>query len=380
MIKKLICQISDIPGHYEIEIGNGVLNFQAQYLSPLASKFAIITDDQIAPLYGEQLKKSLSDSGLEAYLFSFPNGEQYKTRATKEFLENSLFEEGLGRDTCLIALGGGVVTDLTGYIAATYCRGVPLVMMPTSLLGMVDASIGGKTGVNVPYGKNMLGCIYQPKKVIIDLSTLKSLSKKELANGVVEMIKHGIIADSKLFEDLEKYAERLLALDSNVMEKAIFESCRIKKEIVEQDEKEKGKRSLLNFGHTVGHALECLTNYSISHGEAIAIGLIVESYISLKLGILDQYSFDRIKKILIQYDLSLQLPYRLPIETILNAMVLDKKSLRGQPRFVTIDGIGSPKIYGLNYCIHIDEILIKNALEWMNDNLCCRKVGMGGEI
>ena len=165
-------------------------------------------------------------------------------------MENQLFEKGLGRDTCVIALGGGVVTDMAGYVAATYCRGIPLVMIPTSLLGMVDASIGGKTGVNVSYGKNMLGCIYQPKKVFIDLFTLKTLPKKELTNGVVEMIKHGLIADDNLFEYLEKHSDQLLALDFSFLEKAIFESCRIKKEIVEQDEKENGKRHLLNFGHT----------------------------------------------------------------------------------------------------------------------------------
>lgn len=371
MTQKLICKIPHSSYHYEIEIGSGLLKFQTHYLKSLASRFAIITDDKIASLYGEQLQESLASSDLEVHLFSFPSGEQHKTRATKERLEDQLFENGLGRDTCLIALGGGVVTDIAGYVAATYCRGIPLVMIPTSLLGMVDASIGGKTGVNIPYGKNMLGCIYQPKKVVIDLSTLKSLPKKELANGVVEMIKHGLITDSKLFENLEKHSNQLLTLDSAVLEKTIFESCRIKKEIVEQDEKESGKRRLLNFGHTIGHALERLTDYSISHGEAVAIGLLVESYLSVKLGILDQKSFDRIKKILLQYGLPLQLPSRFLIQTILDAMALDKKSLKGQPRFVMISAIGSSLVYDSSYCTHVEESLIKNALHWMNDDLCC---------
>lgn len=371
MTKKLICKISNSSYQYEIEIGCGLLNFQSQYLNSLASRFAIITDDKIASLYGEKLRGCLASSGLEVHLFSFPSGEQYKTRATKEVLENQLFEKGLGRDTCVIALGGGVVTDIAGYVAATYCRGIPLVMIPTSLLGMVDASIGGKTGVNVPYGKNMLGCIYQPNKVVIDPSTLKSLPKKELANGVVEMIKHGLILDCKLFEDLDTYSNQVLALDAAVLEKAIFESCRVKKEIVEQDEKENGQRRLLNFGHTIGHAIECLTQYFISHGEAVAIGLLVESYLSVKLGILDPKSFDRIKKVLLQYGLPLQLPSRFPIQTILNAMALDKKSLKGKPRFVIIDAIGSSLAYDSRYCTHIEETLIKNALHWMNDDLCC---------
>ena len=369
MTQNLICKISDCS--YNIEIGTGILQLQNQPLRQLASRFAIITDDCVAPLYGGQLRECLSSSGMEAYLFSFPHGEQSKTRTTKELLENQLFEKGLGRDTCVIAIGGGVVMDMAGYIAATYCRGIPLVMVPTSLLGMVDACIGGKTGVNVPYGKNMLGCIYQPKKVVIDLSTLASLAKKELVNGVVEMIKHGLIADSKFFEELEKQSDQILALEFSMLEKVVFESCRIKKQIIEEDEKEQGKRRLLNFGHTIGHALEMLSRYSLSHGEAVAIGLIVESYLSWKSGMLDQKSFDRIKNILVRYDLPLRLPGRFSVQDIFDAMALDKKSLRGQPRFVMIDAIGSPLFYQSNFCTHLEKSFVEIALKWMNDDLCC---------
>ncbi len=363
---KLICNIPHESESYEIEIRSGALQQLPQSLAILKERVAIISDDIVAALYGEALREAFASLGLEAYLFPFPHGEQNKTRETKEQLENRLFEKGLGRDTCVIALGGGVATDVAGYLAATFCRGVPYVQVPTSLLGMVDASIGGKTGVNVPYGKNLLGCIYQPKKVVIDPSTLKSLPANELSNGVVEMIKHGLIADRAFFEYLDTHAHQILSLDPPTLEKAIFESCRIKKEIVEQDEKEKGRRHLLNFGHTIGHALERLTHYALSHGEAVAIGLLVESRLSpggLSLS-------DKIRQILSQYGLPLRLPCRLPVESILEAMALDKKARQGKPRFVMIDGIGSSLSCGEHYCAEVAEPDLRKALQWMQEDLC----------
>lgn len=350
---------------YEIEIDEGALYRQAAFLKPLAPKFAIITNDSLAPLFGKKLQQSLVSNELETHLFTIPDGEQYKTRAIKEKLEDQLFEKGLGRDTCIIALGGGVVTDLAGFLAATYCRGLPLVIMPTSLLAMVDAGIGGKTGVNVPYGKNLIGSIYQPQKVVIDPAVLSSLPKKELVNGVVEMIKHGLIADREYFEFLETHVDDMLALNPKILKKAIYESCRIKKEIVEQDEKEQGKRRLLNFGHTIGHALETLTDYSISHGEAVAIGLLVES----RLSKLDKNLLQRIKGILTAYGVPLKLPKRFSITEMLKAMELDKKSSKGIPRFVMINDIGSPMSYNSNFCTSVESPLLINALEWMNDDL-----------
>ncbi|MBS4168956.1 3-dehydroquinate synthase [Parachlamydia sp. AcF125] len=370
MTYQLTCSIPASQIHYEIKIGRHILNDLSKFLKPFGHKFALIADTITGPLYGEKIKEMLLKEGLEASLFTFPSGEAYKTRATKENLENQLFEKGLGRDTCLLAVGGGVVTDLAGFIAATYCRGIPLVMLPTTLLGMVDASIGGKTGVNTPRGKNLVGCIYQPQLVIMDVSTLGSLSREEIKNGAVEMIKHGLIADASYFSYLALHSDRLLALESAILQKAIYESCRIKKEMVEQDEKERGKRHLLNFGHTIGHALEHLTHYELSHGEAVAIGILVESYLALIKGCLSQHSFDQIRDILRKYALPLRLPRRISYEALFQAMILDKKSCHGKPRFVMLQEIGDPFIPHSNYCVPIEDELIKQAVEWMDHALC----------
>jgi len=350
-----------------MNIGQGYLNPSDEF-----STYAIVTDSEVRALYGESLLKKLSALGSKVHLFSFPSGEANKTRETKELLENQFFEKSLGRDTCVIALGGGVVTDLAGYLAATYCRGLPLVLIPTTLLGMVDASLGGKNGVNTPYGKNMVGTIYQPKKIWIDVSFLKSLPLKELKNGIVEMIKHGLIMDAHYFEFLETHSEALLNRDVAILEEAIIKSCHIKNEIIEEDISENGKRRLLNFGHTIGHAIEQVTHYAVSHGEAVAIGLLAESYIAQELGYLKSASLDRILAILEKYSIPLTLADAISEEALLQAMSRDKKSKNGKARFVLINEIGASMPFQGNYCTPIEEKLIKQAIQWMKHALCCR--------
>lgn len=335
-----------------IEIGSGIWEKQK------FSNAVIISDDRVAAIYYRD--------GVP--LVTFPHGEKNKTRETKEMLENQLFTLGFGKDTTIIALGGGVTTDMSGFIAATFCRGVKLVMVPTTLLGMVDACIGGKTGVNVPHGKNLVGCVYHPIKIIIDINFLKSLPQKEIASGSVEMIKHGLIADLSLFEFLESHSQEVLNLESD-MAKAISQNCKIKQNIVAQDEKDKGIRNILNLGHTVAHALEKLTDFTLSHGEAVAIGLLAEGYMAVELGFLQKDILERIHTVL--------KAYRLPLcgqfdpKLVLEAMKTDKKSRNQLPRFALIERVGKPLAFDGDYCTHVDEPIIMNALNWMCNDLCC---------
>lgn len=373
MKREIICKIPREESAYSILIQPGIIGEGknlAEIIKSYGNNFAIIADAKVAQIYGEALKKSLNNAGIVTSLFTFPGGESSKNRENKALLEDKLFDQGLGRDTCIIAMGGGVSTDLGGFIAATYCRGVPLVMIPTSLLGMVDAGIGGKTGIDIPSGKNMIGSIYQPKKVIIDPAVLKSLPADELRNGTVEMIKHGLISSRNYFERLENCRQEIFNIELSSIEEVIFESCLIKKKIIEEDEKEKGKRNLLNFGHTIGHALELLTRFSISHGEAVAIGILVESYLSVQLNLLSETELARIKNIFVSYQLPLSLPAKFTPGEIMETMSLDKKSLKGKPRFVILETIGSPAYFNGAYCAEVDENLIHKSIEWMNHALC----------
>ncbi len=336
-------------------------------IQKLGSRFAIITDDTVQRLYAAHLCTVLKQHSLDVCVFSFPQGEMYKTRKTKEEIEDRLFENGFGKDTCIIAMGGGVVLDIAGFIAATFCRKVPLVLVPTTLLAMVDASIGGKNGVDTPYGKNLIGTIYHPKKVFLDYSYLKSLNEQELRNGIVEMIKHGLIADSSYFAFMEKNNDKILHLDSACVKKAIQESIRIKKDIVKNDKEDIGLRRIVNFGHTIGHALEKITNFSIPHGMAVAIGIVCESFLSCECTHLSKSSFERIKNIFYIYDIQFCIPRSIQFDDLCNAMVLDKKSHRKNPRFVLLEEIGKPKEFDGEYCTTIDT----HTLRRMYDALLC---------
>lgn len=326
-------------------------------LKPLASRFALFCDASVAKLYGNKWVSYLKKAGLECEPFIFPPGEQEKSQERKTELENLLFSQKFGRDTCMIALGGGVATDLVGFLASTYCRGVPLIFVPTTLLAMVDAAIGGKTGINTRFGKNLLGTYYPADKILIDLSLLSTLPKSEWTNGLAEVIKYGLIRSKKLFEALKKW-------DPKNPEKIIQECIQIKTKVVKEDYEEKtGLRRILNFGHTIGHAVELLENYRISHGEAIAIGLLVESYLSMKMGILPKESFHEIDQLIRSFPFKLSCAIRK--DAMLAALASDKKAAKGKVRFVLLEKIGICSPFNGEYCTKIPNPILDQGLNWM---------------
>jgi len=326
-------------------------------LRGLGHKFAIITDDKVARMHGESLLGVLGKAGLEAAIFTFPSGEENKTRQTKELIEDAMQQARFGRDSCVIALGGGVVSDLAGFVASTYCRGVSYVVVPTTLLAMVDASIGGKNGVNTPFGKNLVGSFYAPEAIFLDPEFLTTLPDSEIRNGITEMIKHGIVADEKHFRKLE---------EAEPIENLIVESSAIKLLIVEQDPLESGLRRILNFGHTVGHAIETVSQHQISHGEAVAMGMLIESYLSWKQHYLSDEAFNRIKNLIKRYYPLMKFPFS--FEPILETMRLDKKGAVGKPRFVMIKDIGVVMPFDGSYCQespYFDVFTFKEAVAYL---------------
>jgi len=326
---------------YEIHIGSGLLMQTGHRLreSGFAGKVVIVTTPIVKRLYGDALKRNLTRERFRAIVLSVPDGEEQKSLETACRLYNELTDFHAERTTPLLALGGGVIGDLTGFVAATYLRGVPLVQIPTTLLAQVDSSIGGKVAVNHGQLKNMIGAFYQPRLVISDIATLRSLTPRELSDGLAEVIKYAVIKDEGLFAYLEGNLGRIRALDAEALEEIVFQSAKIKAEVVEKDEKDFGIRNILNYGHTVGHAIETASDFEVEHGWAVAIGMLAAAKISSKLGILDKGELDRLKDVIERAGLPAEMP-NLNIESIIQAMKHDKKILRGRVRFILPKSIG----------------------------------------
>ena len=323
-------------------------------------KVAVITDSNVYKLYAKTFEY------LNLSVFSFPAGESSKTRETKDSLENDLMSHNFGRDTLIIGFGGGVALDLAGFVASTYCRGVPLIQIPTSLLAMVDAAIGGKTGVNTPYGKNMIGTFYPPQKMLVDGIFLSTLSLKQRTNGVIEMLKAGIITSPSLFKAMQENVDKWHGNDLEFMMEMIYDCVKIKRDIVEDDPEEGGRRRCLNLGHTFGHALEILSNYAMEHGQAVAIGILVSCYISVHMGLLSNEEFKEIKDLLVAYQVPLEMMHKHTLDDLMRVLARDKKALRAYPRLVLLESIGKVDPFGGEYCTEVDFSLLEEAINWMN--------------
>ena len=342
---------------YPIYIAKGLLTNNSPIAKHIKSKrVCIITNDIVAPLYLEAVSQSLSHFDVDTLIL--PDGEQEKSFANFEKIMSHLLAGNHGRDTTMIALGGGVIGDITGFAAACYQRGVEFIQIPTTLLSQVDSSVGGKTAINHPLGKNMVGAFYQPNAVIIDIDTLNTLPQNEFAAGMAEVIKYGILADQQFFQWLEENADKLQVLDERALTYVIETCCQIKADIVSEDEKESGKRALLNLGHTFGHAIEAEQGYGKwLHGEAVAAGMVLASKLSNQLELMTPSETRRVESLLSQFDLPVCGPSSMSYEDYLKHMKRDKKNIGGKLRFVVPTQIGITEVRA-----DIDEALLKSIL------------------
>lgn len=336
-----------------VYVGNGLLAKLPELLKKQAPayRYALITDSNVKNLYGDALLEALKKAGLNVELFSFPAGESSKTEATKQALDHALLEKNYGRDTVILALGGGVVGDVAGFVAATYLRGIPYVQIPTTVLSMVDSSIGGKVGVDTPFGKNMIGAFWTPALIVADLDTLKTLSEKEIRNGWFEAIKMFLAMDA------EAYAVAKKAVDISLFKSAI----QLKIRVVEKDERETGLRSILNLGHSVGHALEKLSNYSLPHGFAVALGMLLETRVSVELGHLKSEDWEDLLASLKNLGVHPEHLKTYNFETIWSALQNDKKNRDGEVKLVLLKAPGVVLTDGAAYTHSVSKETLEKA-------------------
>jgi 3-dehydroquinate synthase len=335
---------------YPIHVGHVILSQAGKLLleAGLRGKIAVVTNPIVAQLYLDQLYDALKQADFEVLPILIPEGEEHKNVKSLSLIHDHLIRERFERRSCIMALGGGVIGDLAGFAAATFLRGVPYVQVPTTLLAQVDSSVGGKTGINHEDGKNLIGAFYQPRLVLTDVAVLQSLARRELIAGLAEVIKYGIISDPSLFKLLEEKLEKLIGLDPTLSTQVIASSCAIKARVVEQDEREEDQRAVLNFGHTVGHALESVTGYTrFLHGEAVGIGMAQAAIISVRQGFCDHKSCERIHRLIRRAGLPLDIPADVPLAQLVRALEVDKKTAGGKIKFVICEGIGKTRFHWL---------------------------------
>ncbi|MBN2582093.1 MAG: 3-dehydroquinate synthase [Planctomycetes bacterium] len=332
---------------YDILVGSDLLRAAGRHIAKVFSPRAVvvISDEQVATRYLDPVVASLKEAGFATGTALVPPGEQSKSKDRLFDLYEACFAARLERRSLIVALGGGVVGDLAGYVAASYLRGMPFVQMPTTLLAQVDSSVGGKTGINLPGGKNLVGAFHQPSLVLSDVGALATLDDRQFATGMAEVIKHAVIRDAALFERLKSQADRFASRDAAVMEEAVARNCEIKADVVAADELEGGLRAILNYGHTVGHAIESVSSYGhYTHGEAVALGMNAEADVARQRGLIDGPTHQRQKMLLEAFGLASRLREPLAVDRLLDAMRHDKKVQAGKVRFVLPEAIGSVRI------------------------------------
>lgn len=339
-------QITSTTGAYPVWVGAGLLDRLADRVAAVAPahRYAVISDKTVGDLYGDSLVRRLRAAGLDAFNVDFPVGEGSKNREEWARITDVLLQAGLGRDSAVLALGGGVTGDLAGFVAATFMRGIPLVQIPTTVLAMVDSSMGGKTGVDTAHGKNQVGAFHPPRAVFTDPALALSQSPSGRAEGLVEAVKHGVILDAAYLAQIEDCAEHCLAGDLEALLRVVTGSVAIKARVVSEDEREGGLRSLLNFGHTLGHAIEATTGYAVGHGQAVALGMVLEARLGERMGVTASGTAARLAAAVGRLGLPLRVPGGLDAEAVLASTRSDKKARAGRTRYVLLErpGVAAP--------------------------------------
>ena len=335
---------------YPIHVGVGLLERSGELLrqAGLRGKVAVVTNPVVAQLYLDSLNEALRSADFTVVPILVPDGEEHKSLKSLATIYDRLVAERLERKSCILALGGGVIGDLAGFAAATYLRGVPYVQVPTTLLAQVDSSVGGKTAVNHENGKNLIGAFYQPKLVLIDIAVLRSLPRRELMAGLAEVIKYGIIEDAALFSLLEQSIDKIISLNQEMLTRIVATSCAIKARVVEADEREDDYRAVLNFGHTIGHALEAATGYrEFLHGEAVGVGMVKAVALSVNQRFCEAASLKRVIALVQKAGLPVEIPREIAPQSLIQAMEIDKKVAGGKIKFIMCEGIGKTRFHWL---------------------------------
>ncbi|TKJ17908.1 3-dehydroquinate synthase [Candidatus Woesearchaeota archaeon B3_Woes] len=355
----------EIDESYNLVFGNELFPQIASDLKdkPIGSRYAIVTDSNVRELYEESLEDALRSEGIETQIFSFEAGEQNKTIDSCMTMMGEMSHHTYGRDSAILALGGGVVGDMAGFMATIFNRGIPYIQIPTTVLAQADSSIGGKTAVDTEYGKNLVGAFKQPERVYIDVATLKTLSEEDYRNGLAETIKHGVIQDAEFFNYLQENVGLVLERSSESSLYIAKNNCGIKGNVVEVDPHEKGLRKILNYGHTVGHAVEKLSNFELSHGEAVAIGMMVAGRIANRLGYFSQKDLQAQEALLVAVGLPITIPNGISNENIIDVTSRDKKAKDGKARYVLPISIGQMHEFNGTYATHVDNDVVMNVLQ-----------------